>query len=381
MWFRKNKSDTQQQQLDELSAQKLHYEQQLAQLTEENQRFRNVLKDLFEQVAHSASEVTHFAGISESLNMVRDSAVHSSETLDAEQSKLRETSSLFQQSTMILGQISGNIQQLDDITQRSLESVQQLEEATQRINQFTDIITDISNQTNLLALNAAIEAARAGEQGRGFAVVADEVRTLASRTSEATNEIKEYVQTINRHSDSTRVNFDQIVASMETMGSSVATVGNVIDEVVVLADNMTNVITHSTSDSFIGAVKMDHILFKMDIYRTIIGMENKAADDFSSHHDCRLGNWLHQGKGQQLSNQPAYKNIQAPHKQMHASGKQAVLAKYQGDHDGCIEALSAMEHASLAVLNELDSLGRQYQQLMLESSQDQNESKGDVDLF
>lgn len=80
----------------------------------------------------------------------------------------------------------------DEMDQAAL-LVNTLSNDAKEVNQFLNVIDDISDQTNLLALNAAIEAARAGEHGRGFAVVADEVRTLASRTSDATNNIKELV--------------------------------------------------------------------------------------------------------------------------------------------------------------------------------------------
>lgn len=89
-----------------------------------------------------------------------------------------------------------SMQELANEVQGSADAVQQLRSESQKIGSVLDVIKAIAEQTNLLALNAAIEAARAGEQGRGFAVVADEVRTLAQRTQQSTNEIQKMIESL-----------------------------------------------------------------------------------------------------------------------------------------------------------------------------------------
>ena len=101
------------------------------------------------------------------------------------------------------------MQKIASVVRESAQSIGKLAKSADQIGKITAVIDDIADQTNLLALNAAIEAARAGEQGRGFAVVADEVRRLADRTSKATSEINEMIKGIQEQTS-------EAVQSMET---------------------------------------------------------------------------------------------------------------------------------------------------------------------
>ncbi|QLE87106.1 MULTISPECIES: methyl-accepting chemotaxis protein [Shewanella] len=107
-----------------------------------------------------------------------------------------ESGDLASEGGSIVTQTVAGINQLSDMVSRAAETVDQLGKRSNEIGDVIQVIDGIAEQTNLLALNAAIEAARAGEQGRGFAVVADEVRTLASRTSEATQEVAKSIGAI-----------------------------------------------------------------------------------------------------------------------------------------------------------------------------------------
>ncbi|WP_423814540.1 methyl-accepting chemotaxis protein [Pseudomonas indica] len=117
---------------------------------------------------------------------------------NAEQASLaaRDADREAQQGDQVVREAVGQVGRLADEVEHSAEALQQLHQESSRIGSVLEVIRNVAEQTNLLALNAAIEAARAGEQGRGFAVVADEVRALARRTHDSTQEIETLIGTL-----------------------------------------------------------------------------------------------------------------------------------------------------------------------------------------
>ncbi|MBT2921448.1 methyl-accepting chemotaxis protein [Vibrio anguillarum] len=173
-------------------------------ITQRNITMANQQNQEMEMAATAMEEMTAaLSNVAQSTNMAEEYA--GSAEKEASTSK-----QVFNKTTSEFGQLEGEFLNTTEI-------IQQLAEESNNVGNVLDVIKAIAEQTNLLALNAAIEAARAGEQGRGFAVVADEVRSLAQRTQDSTGEIEGIIQTLQEKAKQSTVT---IQSSSEKMQST-----------------------------------------------------------------------------------------------------------------------------------------------------------------
>ncbi|WP_051227323.1 methyl-accepting chemotaxis protein [Oceanospirillum beijerinckii] len=307
-----------------------------------------------------------------------------SEVTDQASQQAKESYEIVQESIRTIHEMADNVNS-------TVEMINRVNQQSQEIHTILDVIHGIAEQTNLLALNAAIEAARAGEQGRGFAVVADEVRSLASRTQDATAQINQMITELQQVTGETT---DVITESQQHVGALVEVANESGKALKAISDGMQQIndtvyqiasaaeeqsqvsdtINESVSTIAVGAeetyagagqimqksslmggemtalmaivrrfkVRKDpatelavarsaHQAWKMRLRTFLDTGKGISMNQAVSAHECDFGRWYY-GDGHEVCRHNAdLKSIESPHEQLHQLIKQIIQHKEQGD--------------------------------------------------
>ncbi|WP_286740854.1 methyl-accepting chemotaxis protein [Acinetobacter sp. UBA1496] len=247
--------------------------QEVAQYTANTQGITNQLAEASE---HQAQEI---AGASAAINEMAMS-------IDQVSSNAEESAVVAERSVQIAANgaevVNRSIEGMDTIREQIQETskrIKRLGESSQEIGNIVALINDIADQTNILALNAAIQASMAGEAGRGFAVVADEVQRLAERSASATKQIEGLVKTIQTDTNEAVISMEQTTSEVVRGANLSKDAGVALDEIQSVSSNLAKLIANISDAAKLQSASAGHIATTMNVVQEITSQTTTATFD------------------------------------------------------------------------------------------------------